>query len=132
MNKRAIVWVFISLMAATVLAGCRSAPVQNIENAAVTTTADEEITREDVRDAIIQAGSQLGWRMQEKDAGHLIGTLNIRSHQAKVDIRYDTSSYDITYRDSSNLDYDGEKIHSNYNDWVRNLDRTIQNQLVAL
>jgi hypothetical protein len=49
-----------------------------------------------------------------------------------VDIRYDTSSYDITYRDSHNLDYDGEKIHSNYNGWIQNLDDAIQNELMTL
>lgn len=132
-SKRSVALVAMLALSLVVVAGCRTAPVRNVEDAAITTTADgNELTREDVRDAIIRAGADLGWRMRDKEEGHLIGTLNIRAHRAQVDIRYDTSSYDITYRDSHNLDYDGEKIHSNYNGWIQNLDDAIQNELMTL
>ena len=60
------------------------------------------------------------------------GTLNLRSHTAIVDITYDTRTYSIKYKDSTNLGYDGRNIHSNYNGWIENLDKGIQTQLVNL
>ena len=45
---------------------------------------------------------------------------------------YDTKSYSIKYKDSSNLNYDGKSIHKNYNGWVENLDKAIRSNLVAL
>lgn len=41
-------------------------------------------------------------------------------------------SYGITYKDSTNLKYNGIKIHSNYNSWVRNLDRAIQTEMARM
>jgi hypothetical protein len=59
-------------------------------------------------------------------------TLYIRDHMAKVDIRYDTSVFSITYADSDNLKYNAEKnkIHRNYNSWVQNLRGDINNELL--
>ena len=51
---------------------------------------------------------------------------------AKVDINYNTKTYSITYKDSSDLDYDGTKIHKNYNGWIQNLDNAIKVQLSAI
>lgn len=63
---------------------------------------------------------------------NMVGTLNLRSHMAQVDIRYTTTSYSITYRDSKDLNYDGSNIHRNYNNWIRNLDQAIKQQLASL
>lgn len=113
------------------LAGCRTAPIHNVQNAPLTPTGDQ-ITMEQVKDAIIRAGSGLGWHMRPVEPGHMIGTLSVRSHMAKVDITYDTDSYDITYKDSSNLNKKGDKIHPNYNGWIQNLDNSIQNNIAML
>jgi len=51
---------------------------------------------------------------------------------AQVDIKYSTIAYSITYKDSSNLKYDGTKIHSNYNGWIQNLDKAIKIQLSTM
>jgi hypothetical protein len=44
-------------------------------------------------------------------------------------VTYDTKTYNIQYKDSSNLDYNGTSIHKNYNGWVENLDKAIRSQL---
>lgn len=127
-------YALIALVAVMALAsGCRTAPVYDVNNAPVTTTT-QNVTMDQVRDAIIRSGASLGWQMNEVQPGHIIGTLNLRSHMAQVDIRYDTNAYSIQYKDSANLRYDseGNVIHSNYNGWVQRLDRTIQSRLVAL
>jgi len=118
------------LFLAMALAGCRSAPIHNVKSAPIPATAEVENLKE-VTKAIQRAGIGLGWKMRVKEPGHIIGTLDIRSHQAVVDIKYSKSGYDITYKDSSNLEHSGDKIHSNYNDWVRNLDRDIQKELLS-
>jgi hypothetical protein len=70
--------------------------------------------------------------MKPIEPGLIEGTLLLRTHMAKVNIKYDTSSYSITYKESSNLDYDGTNIHKNYNGWIQNLDKGIRSQLSNL
>ena len=112
------------------LAGCRSSPILNIENAPITIEAKH--SAKDIKKAIIRAGAGLGWNMKAKKSGHIIGTLYLREHVAIVDIKYSNKSYSITYKSSENLNYDGTNIHKNYNGWVTNLNRQIQAQLTSI
>ena len=65
--------------------------------------------------------------------GEIIGTLNVRSHQAIVTIPYTSKTYSILYKDSSNLKYDADKqtIHGNYAGWIQRLDGAIRSRLTA-
>lgn len=112
------------------LIGCRSAPVYNVTEAPV--SASEKASAEDVKKAILSAGASLGWQMKEVEPGHIVGNLFLRKHHAVVDIPYSKENYSINYKDSSELNYDGTNIHSNYNGWVQNLDRAIQARLSIL
>lgn len=76
-------------------------------------------------DQIRLAGAGLGWQMESHGPGLIRGTLNLRSHQAIVDIPFDTRRFSIRYVASTNLDYDGAVIHRNYNSWVQNLRNAI-------
>ena len=69
--------------------------------------------------------------MEPQAPGLVRGTLNLRTHQAVVDIPYDTQRFSIRYVSSSNLDYDGRVIHRNYNSWVQNLQNAIMAQPAA-
>ena len=73
-----------------------------------------------------------GWQMVPKGPGNIEGTLILREHRAVVDVRYDTKTYSIKYKDSSNLQYDGASIHKNYNGWIQNLDNGIRARLTGL
>ncbi len=101
---------------AVTLAGC-ARPVANIENDSFVDPGSFA-TR---TGQIIRAGTMLGWRMQEMRPGVMRATLDIRTHQAVVDITYDAQRFSIAYVDSTNLNYDGTRIHPNYNGWVRRL-----------
>lgn len=77
--------------------------------------------------------AQRGWVVSRQDPGYMEATLNIRSHVAKVGITYDTSSIQIRYIDSTNLDYEVKKgvrrIHGNYLKWINNIVHDISVQL---
>jgi uncharacterized lipoprotein NlpE involved in copper resistance len=131
MNRKLIITLAIAVVTLA-LAGCpHQAPVYNVNNATVVTNVNN-VSSEQVRQAIIRAGGGLGWIITEVGPGELEGTLNLRSHTAKVSIPYSTKSYSIIYKDSVDLDYNGETIHSNYNGWVQNLQKAIQVQLTQL
>ncbi|HKJ71390.1 MAG TPA: hypothetical protein VKA55_06525 [Gammaproteobacteria bacterium] len=131
MNLRRVLAAFAVLTVVLTLAACRTAPIQNVNDAPIPANAGSP-SLEEITKAIQRAGIGLGWQMDAEKPGHIIGTLYIRSHMAKVDINYSTKGYSITYRDSKNLKHHDDKIHSNYNGWVQNLDRAIQQQLLSL
>jgi len=126
MQQRFLVLAII--LAAIMLAGCRTAPLYEVVDAPVVVIG-ERYGIKDVRNAILKAGIGLGWQMQPVRPGLIVGTLNIRDHMAQVEISYDRRTYSIRYRTSTNLNYDGTKIHSNYNSWVQRLDNAIKTQL---
>ena len=144
--KYLLVVLLGAVMAVTT--GCRTNAVYNVPDQSVLTNKSQ-LTEEDVKKAIIRAGSTLGWNMFADKPGNVLGTLRLRKHMAQVDIYYDLNKYNITYKDSQNLNYeaagseytdeDGNShinknstIHSNYNGWVQNLDRAIKAQLNTL
>jgi len=131
MTRTKLTTIFASAVLALAL-GCTSNPIYNVQQAPIPSVTDKKLSMEDVSKAIIRAGTGLGWQMRQVKPGHIIGTLNLRRHTAVVDVTYDTKSYSIVYKDSSNLNYDGSNIHRNYNGWIQNLDRAIRSQLIAI
>ncbi len=114
------------------LAGCRTAPVYNVVDAPVLQAGNEPLASPEVKKAILRAGTSLGWDMVPTAPGHITGTLHLRSHKAVVDILYSSKDYSITYKNSSNLRYDGTRIHANYNGWIQRLDRAIRTELLRI
>ena len=130
------VWsgVTIACLVLVAVMGCRgSGQIYQVKDAPIQTATGKEPSMEDVQKAIIAAGAGLGWQMQVAKPGEIIGTLNVRSHQAVVSIPYTTKKYSILYKDSNNLKYDSEKqtIHENYSGWVQRLDGAIRSRLTA-
>ena len=117
--------------AALLMVGCRTAPILNVKEAPVNVAVGQSASLATVEQAIIRAGVGLGWAMKVEKPGLIIGTLNLREHTAVVEIPYTTTSYSILYRNSVNLDQQGDTIHKNYNGWVQNLDQGIRRQLMT-
>lgn len=114
--------------------GCRGGgQVYNVKDAPITTATGKAVTLDQVTKAIIEAGAERKWSMAVVKPGHIVGTLNVRTHQAIVDIAYTTKSYSITYKDSNNLKYDVKQntIHENYRSWIQYLDNAIKSRLVT-
>lgn len=110
----------------------RGTPVVNIQSAAI--PPNPAATLGNIEKAILRAGQTLGWQITPMGPGKAEGVLVLRRHRAVVDITYDTSSFSINYKDSVNLDYDAQEktIHSNYNGWIRNLEKAIRAQVSVL
>lgn len=83
--------------------------------------------------AIRLGAAQRGWIVTRQDPGAIELTLNIRTHMAKVGVKYDTKSIEFRYLDSNNLDFEVKKgnryIHRNYPKWVNNLMNDVAVQL---
>jgi hypothetical protein len=121
--------VLSALITALAIAGCTSVPIMNVDNAPVPATAGKPMTQEQVRAAIIRAGSALGWQMKDEGPNKMVGTLVLRTHTAVVEIPYSATNFSIKYRSSINLDESGGNIHKNYNGWIQNLNKGINTQL---
>lgn len=131
-STSAIKITLFAILTILVLGGCRSTPVYSVADSQFTTASGKELSLDEMKSAIISSGTSLGWFFTEKAPGHLLGTIAIRKHIAKVDVKFNAKTFSITYNDSENLDYDGINIHKNYNGWVRNLQTSISARLGSM
>ncbi len=134
MRKRIQAVLLFICVASVAVTGCRGGgEIYNVKDAPVNTASGSSPSLEEVQKAIVAAGAGRNWSMAVVKPGHIVGTLNIRSHQAVVDILYNTKTYSIIYKDSTNLKYDAEKktIHENYRSWIQILDNDIRARLTA-
>lgn len=99
--------------------------VKNIEDVQIT----QELSVEQVKKAIVFAGSGRGWTMHEEQPGVIKAILDVRTHQAVVQIDYTTKQYSIVYVDSTNLVSKKGKMHKNYYRWINNLKSDIDKLL---
>ena len=95
MTKKIILIVLALVVALGI--GCRSSIVKNVHDAPMAFATENKPSIEQIKKAIIVAGSGLGWRIKSQSPGNLIGTLNLREHTAIVDIKYTTENFSITY-----------------------------------
>jgi len=123
--KRYLSRILLVALVAGGVAACRMAPVMNVED---TQFLSEAPSMEAAEQTIKLAGAGLGWQMKTIAPGHIVASLPLRSHLAVTDIMFDRDSYSIRYKDSSNLKYDGNQIHSNYNGWVQHLQAAISSR----
>ena len=121
-GKRTVV-VFLLLLA-LVAGACRTAPLYQPH---VTFSARDVGS---VEQAILHALANRRWLAKQEGAGVIIGTLNLRTHQAVVRIEFTADSYSIRYVDSKELLYErkangDQVIHQHYNGWIAYLVKDI-------
>lgn len=87
-----------------------------------------------IRSAIIAGCAARGWSPSDLRQGVVRARILLRTHDLTVDIRYTDRGYTIEYVDSHNLDYDPltGKINRHYDNWIRNLDKSIRIELSRL
>lgn len=88
-----------------------------------------------VATAIRVGVSKRGWIISRQGHGYMEATLHLRSHVARIGIKYDVALIQINYLDSQNLDYEVKgsvrHIHRNYLKWVTNVVHDINVELQA-
>ena len=122
---RKALYVGLLIMVVT-LVGCKKTMlVHDYIDQPVPSYAQETSTTNSLEKSIVSAAMSLGWQVQVVNQGHIIAILKIRTHRLAVDISHDDKSYSIKYKDSTNLLYDGENIHRQYDNWIKNLINSI-------
>ena len=117
------------IVVAAALFGCaRDVQVYNVTGHPVPQPA-QALPQSEIKNVIMLAGVDRGWTFAEVGPGQILATLLIRTHTAKVTIRYSQTEYSIQYKDSDNLRYTGSTIHRNYNKWIMKLEQDIENAL---
>lgn len=129
MKFKILISVFLGIIVSG-LYGCRSAPIQNVDNVPIRTNK-ANYTLDDVEKAIIRAGTITGWQIEKDRPGTILAVFTNPNFAAGVTITYNTSTYNIRYRNSRNLESKPGYIHENYNAWVKDLDTAIQRELLA-
>ena len=123
----------LSLILGLTIAGCgKTILLQNYPDNVFPKAWSGKQTPGNVEKAIVRAAMSKGWVIDKEDEGKLVATLNIRKHRLVMVIEFDDHSYSLTYRDSSNLLYDGKRIHRQYANWVKNLTYSIDANLATL
>ena len=130
---RARTWSALLLVSAMVfLMGARQVPLTDPQPLAV----PAGLKVEQVSKAIRAALAGRGWTVTSEEPGHIVSTLNVREHMAKIDIVYDVQTITIKYLESGELMYAEKKgqrvIHRNYLNWILNLVNDTNRNLVLV
>ena len=122
-----ILWLLLVL---SLLAACRTQPVYEAQNRPI--RAPDNVTLELIGKVISEAGEVMGWNFKPGGENELIGSIQTRGGgRAVVSVKYSKTAYNIFYKDSLDLRYDGKTIHGAYNNAVRRLDNAIHLKLSA-
>jgi hypothetical protein len=122
--------ICVVALAALALGACTTRPIVNVSAERVVSASGAAVTPERVRDAILRAGTRLGWQMTPVSVGVVNGRIALRNQTAMIDVTSTSSTYNISYRESTNLDYRDGQIHKNYNSWIENLNDAIGMELL--
>lgn len=126
--KKYIKVIALALVVVFSVTGCRSAKMYDVPEQEVL----KKVSQNDMYKAIIRAAAQRGWDARKVKDGVVDATYSKREFSVTVTVTYTANSYDINYKDSDGLKYDAEAqtIHKNYNSWVKNLQESINRELM--
>lgn len=129
--------VLAAIASLSLLVGCGRATVPIVNYNDVGFVTSKKITLSQAKTAITAAAVAKGWVVNDKGPGKMTATLTVREkHTVVVLITYTATSFSINYVDSTDMKYGirhGEpSIHPFYNDWVKQLEETIEIEIQAL
>jgi len=123
---------FLVVSVLLLVVACSNVGVYNARDVGFITSSGASPQLADIRRAIVVAATSKNWSVKDIDDTHIEVTLRPRKHMARATIEYSTSAFSITYNDSTNMRFDGDTIHPNYNRWIRNLEVLIKTQISKL
>lgn len=106
----------------------KAQPIHNVVDRPMP-VGSRPLTMAEIENAIINAGQSLDWRFEKLGEGRLRATQDQAKHAATAEIVFDQKKYSITQISSRNLNQQGDRIHSRYNVWARNLEKSINTML---
>jgi hypothetical protein len=130
---RARAWSGLLVVSALVfLMGGRQVPLVDPDPVAVPAGLKIEQVTKSIKAALVGRT----WDVTSEEPGHIVSTLKLREHMAKIDIVYDLQTIRIKYLDSGDLMYAEKKgqrvIHRNYLAWIQNLVGDISRNLTLV
>jgi hypothetical protein len=111
------------------LASCVTARIYEPEN--VPLQYDYSISLAQVSDRVERAARMQGWKTERLSSGHLVATKRKGRHVGTVTIVYDTAKFSLLFRNAVDFKQSGGRIHKLYNEWIRNLEDTIQMEFAS-
>ena len=142
-----------AVLAPTAHAARPAVPIVPHDNVPIVSGSGKTLSLDEIRGAIARGAAVHDWTVSPVHPGELVASLNVRNkHFASVTIKYTETAYSVTYRDSTNLEYqlshpnasarredfpsapspNTPLIHPNYNRWVDTLIRDIHTELRRL
>lgn len=127
MKRNVLILLLLTLILCFSSVACQRKGVPAVEPSNPSISAYGKFTKNQVRDAILRGGTNIGWQMREEKPGVVLGTWSARQNSVTVEIPYTEKDYVIKYHSSENMLYDASDntIHQNYNRWVDRLNRNI-------
>lgn len=117
------------LFSATVSAS-RTEPIYNVTNHPVPLPA-QKLSLDQIGHIVIESALQYHWHIVPVGPNQLRATYDRGRHEAVIDITYSQTAYSINLVSSVDLAQSRGEIHYRYNSWVHNLERTIEDRLMA-
>ena len=118
-----------AMTTATGAALARSAQMVELGRQSIVTADSKPLSVPAVRKAIIVGGAVHSWKPVGDQPGVLTLEADSGGHQVVVDVSYDAQGYQITYKSSSNMNYEHSDkkttIHPKYNKWIEDLNSAI-------
>jgi hypothetical protein len=111
--------------------GFNTAKVLDIHSAKVTLPSGVTPSNEVTRAAILRALQERTWTVEGEEPNTIVASVSAGGHSATAGVTYDDLTYSIKRLESSpGLKFDGAYIHRRYNQWIKNLRKTIDKQLL--
>lgn len=95
----------------------------------VTGLVPQGLTKEQVRRDIADGCSDRNMTYKDISDNEIEAVFSKGNMFVVMTIRYDATQYTIIYKDSQNLKAKKGKVHGKYLNWVKNLNKSIQNEL---
>lgn len=120
------------LTGALAISGCvwlsgNRVPVYNVLDAPLGTTRTEAQVGEIIR----RAARIQGWEVEEVNHNVIYVTRRHGPHSATAAVLYDAAAFSIQLRGSQNFKQGEGSIHKLYNQWVHDLEETIQREVAS-
>lgn len=108
----------------------RTEPVYNVVNHPVPLPA-QKLPLDQIGHIVVDSAIQYHWRIVPVGPNQLRATYDRGRHEAVIDITYSQTAYSINLVSTVDLKQRDGEIHSRYNGWIHNLERTIEDRLLA-